>query len=73
MTIKEVRASLICGLEDEYTPKQIKEIDKRLREIAKENNLSNEELDYFCTANSSEMFTCIFNNKEFNKDNFDVD
>lgn len=73
MTIQEVRKQLIDGLESEYTPKQIETIDTRLGEIAKENNLSLDELNEYCWANSSEMFTCIFNGKDFDKDNFEVD
>ena len=72
MTIKEVRNELINGLEEEYTNEQVSFIDKRLEEIAKENSLSNEDLDYYCTANSSEMFAVIFDYKEFDKDNFEV-
>jgi hypothetical protein len=73
MTIEEVRNSLIDGLEDCYTPTQIELIDLRLEEIAKEEDMTLEDLDYYCTANSSEMFTCIFNYKEFDKKNFEVD
>ena len=73
MNIQEVRKQLIDGLESEYTPKDIRLIECRLDEIAKENNLSLDELNEYCWANSSEMFTCIFNGKEFNKDNFEVD
>jgi len=73
MTIQEVRKQLIDGLESEYTPKDIRFIECRLDEIAKENNLSLDELNEYCWANSSEMFTCIFNGKDFNKDNFEVD
>jgi hypothetical protein len=73
MTIKDVRASLIKDLEEEYTNEQVSFIDKRLEEIAKENSLSNEDLDYYCTANSSEMFSVIFDYKEFDEDNFEID
>ena len=73
MTTQEIRKNLIDGLEDEYTPKQIETIDTRLGEIAKENNLSLDELDEYCWANSSEMFACIFDYKEFDKNNFEVD
>ena len=73
MTIQEIRKQLIGGLESEYTPKQIETIDTRLGEIAKENNLSLDELNEYCWANSSEMFTCIFNGKDFDKNNFEVD
>lgn len=72
-TIEDIRKQLIDGLEEEFSKERIKTIDKRLLEIAKENHLSLEELNEYCWANSSEMFTCIFNGKEFNKDNFDLD
>ena len=71
--IKEVRRQLIDGLEDCYTDEQVKFIEKRLSEIMRENNLSIDELNEYCWANSSEMFTCIFSGKEFDKDNFEVD
>ena len=60
-------------LEEEYTEEQINTIDNRLHEIANENGLTIEQLNEFCWANSSEMFTCIFNGKEFNPSNFEVD
>jgi hypothetical protein len=70
MDIKEVRINLIKDLEDEYTPTEIELIDIRLEEIADMEHMSLEDLDYYCTANSDEMFACIFDYKEFNKDNF---
>ena len=73
MDIKEVRRQLIDGLESCYTPEKIEIIDKRLGEIAKENSLTNDELNEYCWANSSEMFACIFDYKEFDKKNFEVD
>ena len=73
MDIKEVRNNLIHGLESEYTPTEIELIDIRLDEIAEMEHMSLEDLDYYCTANSSEMFACIFDYKEFNKKNFEVD
>lgn len=73
MTIEEVRRQLIDGLEDEFTPARISIVDRRLKEIAEENNLSLEELNECCWADSSEMFDCIFNGKEFDADNFYVD
>ena len=72
MEIKDVRNNLIKELESEYTPKDIEFIDIRLDEIAEMEHLTNDELDYYCTANSSEMFACIFDYKEFNKVNFEV-
>jgi len=73
MTIEEVRNNLIKDLESEYTPTEIELIDIRLNEIADMEHMSLEDLDYYCTANSSEMFACIFDYKEFDKNNFDVD
>ena len=73
MTIKDVRQSLIHDLEKEYTDDDIKFIDQRLREIEEEEDMTIEDLDYYCTANSSEMFACIFDYKEFDKKNFEVD
>jgi hypothetical protein len=73
MNIKEVRDNLIKDLENEYTPTEIELIDIRLEEIANSERMSLDDLDYYCTANSSEMFACIFDCKEFNKKNFEVD
>ena len=73
MEIQEVRNNLIKGLESEYTQTEIDFIDIRLEEIAEMERMSLEDLDYYCTANSSEMFTCIFNYKVFDKNNFEVD
>jgi hypothetical protein len=70
MTIQEVRNNLINGLESEYTPNDIKFIDIRLEEIADMERMSLEDLDFYCTANSNEMFECIFDYKVFNKSNF---
>lgn len=73
MSIKEVRNNLIKDLESEYTPTDIKLIDIRLDEIAYMEHMTIEDLDYYCTLNSSEMFSCIFDYKEFNKKNFEID
>ncbi len=73
MNIKEVRDNLIKDLENEYTPTEIELIDIRLEEIANSERMSLDDLDYYCTANSSEMFACIFDYKQFNKKNFEVD
>jgi hypothetical protein len=70
MGIKEVRNNLIKDLEDEYSQTQIELIDTRLQEIADMEHLTNEDLDYYCTANSVEMFACIFDYKDFDKNNF---
>lgn len=73
MTIQEVRNNLIEGLENEYSSYDISYIDIRLDEIADIEGMSLEDLDYYCTANSSEMFACIFDYKEFKKENFEID
>ena len=73
MYIKEVRDNLIKDLEGEYTQTDIELIDIRLEEIANTERMSPEDLDYYCTANSSEMFACIFDYKDFDKKNFEVD
>lgn len=70
MDIKEVRDNLINGLENEYTPTEIELIDIRLEEIMEMEHITIEDLDYYCTANSVEMFACIFDYKEFDKNNF---
>jgi hypothetical protein len=71
MTFQEVRNNLISGLENEYTPTDIELIDIRLEEIAETEHMSLEDLDYYCAANSTEMFSCIFDYKEFKKKNFE--
>ena len=73
MDIKEVRRQLIEGLEDCYTPSQIEFIDDRLEAIANKENMTLDELNEYCWANSSEMFACIFDYKDFDKKNFEVD
>lgn len=73
MDIKEVRRQLIDGLEDEYSPVDVGFIEIRLEEIAEMENMTLEELNEYCWANSSEMFACIFDYKEFDKRNFEVD
>lgn len=73
LNIEDVRKSLICDLESEYTQQQIEFIDSRLEEIREENNLSYDELEYYCSCNSVEMFSCIFDYKEFDTNNFEVD
>ena len=73
LNIEDVRKSLICDLESEYTQHQIEFIDSRLEEIRKENNLSYDDLEYYCSCDSSEMFSCIFDYKEFDTNNFNVD
>ena len=40
--------------------------------IADMENINPEDLDYYCTANSSEMFACIFDYKPFDKANFNL-
>ena len=73
MTIQDVRNDLIKDLESEYTPSQIRFIDDRLEAISIKYGISLDWLDYYCCVNSSEMFTCIFNYKEFDKSNFEID
>lgn len=70
MDIKEVRNNLIKDLENEYNQMEIELIDIRLEEIACMEHMTIEDLDYYCAANSAEMFDCIFEYKEFNKNNF---
>lgn len=60
LTLTDVRNSLIEDLENYYSQSDIEFIDKRLAEIANENNLSMEDLDYYCTLDSNKMFGCIF-------------
>ncbi len=60
MDIKEVRNNLIKDLESEYTPTDIEFIDIRLEEIMEMEHMTIEDLDDYCTANSNEMFACIF-------------
>ena len=70
MSIQEVRNNLINGLENEYNESDIRFIDIRLDEIADMERMTLEDLNYYCSANSSEMFECIFNYKVFDKANF---
>jgi hypothetical protein len=70
MSVQEVRNNLINGLENEYNEDDIRFIDIRLDEIADMERMTLEDLDYYCYANSSEMFECIFNYKVFDKENF---
>lgn len=70
LTIQDVRAHLIDGLEKEYTPKDIKFIEIRLDEIRTQENISLEQLDNYCYANSDEMFQVIFDYKVFDKSKF---
>ena len=69
--LTNVRNALIDGLENDFTDQQIQFIDKRLKEIDDENNLSADDLDYYCWADSSLMFDCIFTGKQFDPDLFD--
>jgi hypothetical protein len=70
MEIKDVRNNLLDGMDVPYPPTEIKFIDIRLDEIAEMENMSLEELDYYCWLNADEMFQCIYNYKEFKKENF---
>lgn len=71
--IVAIRKDLIKDIEDCYTEKQIDVIDYRLNEIAYSCNLSLDDLDYYCSENSTEMFSVIFDYKPFDKQNFEVD
>jgi len=71
--IEQIRKDLIKDIEDCYTPNQIDTIDYRLNQIALSFNLSLDDLDYYCSANSTEMFSVIFDHKPFDKQNFEVD
>lgn len=70
MKLETVYKNLIDGLEDQYTRSQKGFIKSRLAEIAKENNLTYEQLDDYCYMNSDEMFQCIFHYIPFDVANF---
>ena len=70
MEIKDVRNNLLDGMDIPYPPTEIKFIDIRLGEIAEMENMSLEELDYYCWLNSNEMFKCIYDYNEFKRENF---
>lgn len=69
-SIKEVRDNLIKDIEFEFTDEDLDLIDERLAEILESENLTLDELDNYCWLNSAEMFDCIFDGKEFDKNNF---
>lgn len=73
LTIEEVRNDLVKDLEEYYTKDDIKFIDERLAEIAKMGNLTIDQLCDYVWANSSEMLSCIFDYKELNPKEFEVD
>lgn len=60
--------SLIDGLN--YGKERIAFIQFRLTEIMKENNLTLEELDKYCWADSCTMFGIIFDYAEFDRKKF---
>ncbi len=60
--------SLIDGLN--YSQERIAFIQFRLTEIMKENNLTLEELDKYCWADSCTMFGVIFDYAEFDRKKF---
>ena len=60
--------SLIDGLN--YSQERIAFIQFRLTEIMKENNLTLEELDNFCWADSCTMFGIIFDYADFDRKKF---
>ena len=68
--MEEVVRSLTNGLK--YSQERLAYIRFRLKEIMQENNLTLTELDNYCTADSCEMFSVIFDHKEFNPKNFVV-
>ena len=68
--IKGIAMELVNGIEDQYSESEINYIATRLEEIADIEHLTNDELSYYCSANSNEMFLCIFDFKEFDKNNF---
>ena len=69
-TYKIIAKSLTKDLEDNYTDEQMRFIENRLMKIAEENDLTSDNVAYYCDANSSEMFSCIFDYKNFDKTNF---
>lgn len=69
-SIIEVRNNLIKDIEFEFTNEDLDLIDERLAEILESENLTLDELDNYCWLNSAEMFDCIFDGKEFDKNNF---
>ena len=69
--MEDVIKSLINGLQ--YSQERIAYIRFRLNEIMRDYNLTLEQLSYYCTADSCEMFSVIFDYKEFNSKNFVVD
>jgi hypothetical protein len=68
--IETVYRNLIDGLTDQYTRQQKQFIKRRLEEIAKENNLTLNQLDGYCYMNSDAMFSCIFDYKPFDVADF---
>lgn len=60
--------SLIDGLN--YSQERIAFIQFRLTEIMNENNLTLEELDNFCWADSCTMFGIIFDYADFDRKKF---
>ena len=69
-TLEEVRNNLIRGLESNYDENDIRFIDIRLEEIMDMERFSLEDLDYYCSLNSDEMFGCIFSYVPFEKERF---
>lgn len=70
MTLDEVLKGLTNGLK--YSQERLLFIRFRLNEIRREYNLTLTELDYYCTADSCEMFSVIFDHKKFDPENFVV-
>lgn len=70
MIIQDVRNNLIKKLKKDFRPTEIDFIDIRLEEIADMEHFPLKELDYYVNMNPNEMYNCIFDYKEFDKNNF---
>ena len=70
-SFKKIARELTRDLENCYTEEQMLFIEQRLKEIAEENNLSSNDIAYFCDLNSSEMFSYIFDYKNFEENFFE--
>ena len=68
MTIKDVRNHLVKDLT--FSDDDIEFIDQRLEEIMRDENLTLEDLEHYCYADSNNMFDIIFDYKDFDEDDF---
>ena len=68
MTLDEVLKGLTNGLK--YSQERLLFIRFRLNEIRREYNLTLEKLNEYCTADSCEMFSVIFDHKALKPENF---